>query len=282
MTSTVDTSSSIARAFEPAIESPDEVALPLTGEIPGDLRGTLYRNGPARFEAGGFRAEHPFDGDGLLSKFVIDNGEVRFRSRYVRTPKFRAEERNDGARIRGLYSQAKGFRANVGRGPSDNANTHAVLHAHRLLALSDVGRPWEIDPDDLSTRGRCDYDGKLPLLSRFSPHPKIDPVTGELFNFGLDLSIGARFPAALRCYRVDRSGRMHGVGRVPLRDVIVQHDFAITENYLVFALAPLTVDPVRAALAMIGHGTHGDAADYRPERGMRIVLVSRHGAATVS
>ncbi|MEV6769280.1 carotenoid oxygenase family protein [Nocardia sp. NPDC051030] len=266
-----------ARAFEPALEAPEEIRLRVTGAIPQELRGTLYRNGPGRWEAGGFHAGHPFDGDGLVSKFVIDAGEVRFRSRYVRTPKYLAEEAGRGARVRGLYTQASGSAANIGRIPADSANTHAVVHAERLLALSDVGRPWEVDLDDLSTLGPCDFDGGLPRLTRFSPHPKIDPVTGELFNFGLDLAVGHKVPAGLRCYRVDPHGRLHNAGLVRLDQVIVQHDFAITSRYLVFALAPITVDPARAALAMLGRGTYGDAADYRPQQGMRIVLVPRDG-----
>jgi all-trans-8'-apo-beta-carotenal 15,15'-oxygenase len=89
--------------------------------------------------------------------------------------------------------------------------------------------------------------------------------------------VGHRFPAALRCYRVDPSGRLDRVGSVPLRSVIVQHDFAITARYLVFAIAPITVDPVSAALSMLGRGVTGDAADYRPGKGMRVVLVPRAG-----
>lgn len=243
------------------------------------MRGTLYRYGQARFEGGGFHAGHPFDGDGLLSKFVIDNGQVRYQSRYVRTPKFTAEQHGHGDRVRGLYTPAKGLLHNIGRMPADCANTHAVFHAERLMALSDAGRPWDIDPDDLTTLGPCTFDGQLPRLTRFSPHPKIDPVTGDLFNFGLDLAprLGPHVPAGLRCYRVDTRGRLHTEAVVPLDDLIIQHDFAITENYLVFALAPIAVDPLRAARALLGFGSAGDAADYRPELGMKIVLVPRNG-----
>ncbi|CAM3590175.1 carotenoid oxygenase family protein [Smaragdicoccus niigatensis] len=268
-----------ARTFEDAPEVPHEVELELTGVVPQELQGTLYRIGPGRFNTGGFAAGHIFDGDGLVSKFVIDGGAVRFQSRYVRTPKFRAQEAGRGAEVRGLYTQARGLRHNAGQFAADSANTHAVVHAERLLALSDIGHAWDIDLDDLTTKGVCDFNGRLPRLSRFSAHPKIDPVTGELFNFGLDLAprLGMHIPAGLRCYRVDPSGRLTTIGVVPLEDVIVQHDFAITENYLVFALSPITVDPIKGALALAGFGTIGDAAEYRPEKGMKIVLVPRNG-----
>jgi all-trans-8'-apo-beta-carotenal 15,15'-oxygenase len=35
------------------------------GEIPSQLRGVYYRNGPGTFEAGSEMYAHPFDGDGL-------------------------------------------------------------------------------------------------------------------------------------------------------------------------------------------------------------------------
>ncbi|MBJ8348865.1 carotenoid oxygenase family protein [Antrihabitans sp. YC2-6] len=279
MTTTAVAHPAAAAAFRPAVEAPADIVLELTGTLPQELRGTLYRNGPGQWESGGFYAAHPFDGDGLVSKFVIDEGRVRYQSKYVRTPKFLAEQRGHGDRVRGIYTQAKALRHNAGRMPADCANTHVVYHAERLLALSDAGRPWAIDPDDLTTIGQCTFDGRLPQLTRFSPHPKIDPLTGEMFNFGLDLAprLAPRVPAGLRCYRVDPGGRIHSEAVVPLDDVVIQHDFAITQNYLVFAIAPIAVDPVHAARALLGFGNTGDTTQFRPELGMKIVLVPRCG-----
>src|ERR1700676_3331379 len=156
MTTSTTLSTSAHPALQPATEVPEEVVLNVTGHLPQELRGTLYRNGPGRWEAGGFVAQHAFDGDGLVSKFVIDGGSVRFQSRYVRTPKFRFEQAGKGAGVRGMGNQRPGgVLANAGRFPADAANTHAVVQAGRLLALSDVGRPWDIDLDDLTTRGEC-------------------------------------------------------------------------------------------------------------------------------
>lgn len=58
------------------------------GEIPEALRGgTLYRNGPARFERGGERYAHMLDGDGYVCRFEFsgDGESVGFRSRFVKT-----------------------------------------------------------------------------------------------------------------------------------------------------------------------------------------------------
>jgi all-trans-8'-apo-beta-carotenal 15,15'-oxygenase len=264
-------------ALHPATEQPEEVVLDITGTLPPELRGTLYRNGPARWEAGGFVAQHAFDGDGMVSKFVIDGGGVRFQSRYVRTPKFKAEQAGKGGGVRGMGNQRPGgLLGNVGRLPADSANTHAVVHAERLLALSDAGRPWELDLDDLTTRGECTFNGALPRVSRFSPHPRLDPVTGEMFNFGLDFvpRLGAKFPIGLRCYRIDPSGRLHVDATIPLRHAYIQHDFALTEHYYVFVLAPFILNPVAA---MLGQRTAESATSHRPDVGTKIVIVPRGG-----
>ncbi|HVL01561.1 MAG TPA: carotenoid oxygenase family protein, partial [Dongiaceae bacterium] len=275
-----------SRATSSAVSSPylalyssapaeqDEFLNPLSGKVPSSLEGTLFRNGPARWNAGDFQAQHLFDGDGMMGRFQFAQGKVHYRSRYVQTPKVRAERQ--GKTMRGLGSQRPGgILANAFRLLADRANTHAVMHAGKLLALSDDGRPWVLDADTLATRGRTRFNRELPRLSLFSPHPRIDPNTGELFNFGLVRSGG--FRAGLRCYRVDPNGAMRTLATVPLDHLYINHDFAITEHYLVFVLAPVIVDPIKAIPALLGLSTFEAASGYRDDIGTRIVLVPRDG-----
>jgi carotenoid cleavage dioxygenase-like enzyme len=51
------------------------------GEIPKELEGTLFRNGPALFEYGASRLNQPFDGDGMVCRFAFKDGKVHFRNR---------------------------------------------------------------------------------------------------------------------------------------------------------------------------------------------------------
>ncbi|MCL4287316.1 MAG: carotenoid oxygenase family protein, partial [Thermoleophilia bacterium] len=44
-------------------------ALPVEGEIPGWLGGSLLRTGPARFEVGARELSHWFDGLAMLHRF---------------------------------------------------------------------------------------------------------------------------------------------------------------------------------------------------------------------
>jgi carotenoid cleavage dioxygenase-like enzyme len=67
----------------------DAPFLKVRGELPRELNGTLYRNGPnPQFDAPG---AHWFVGDGMLHAFHLENGRASYRNRWVRTPKWQAE-----------------------------------------------------------------------------------------------------------------------------------------------------------------------------------------------
>ncbi|MSP52368.1 MAG: hypothetical protein EXQ91_08280 [Alphaproteobacteria bacterium] len=72
----------------------------VSGEIPGDLRGTLYRNGPGLFERGGVTKGSLLDGDGMIQALTFGDAGVRLRNRFVRTPKFVAEKKAAQFRFR--------------------------------------------------------------------------------------------------------------------------------------------------------------------------------------
>ena len=59
----------------------------IEGHLPPTLQGTLYRNGPGRFDRGGLRKRMLLDGDGMLQVYQFHQGQVRFRTRFVRTPR---------------------------------------------------------------------------------------------------------------------------------------------------------------------------------------------------
>ena len=64
--------------------------LVVEGEIPRELNGTLYRNGPnPQFAPRG--RYHWFDGDGMIHAFSIHDGKAHYRNRWVRTQRFQME-----------------------------------------------------------------------------------------------------------------------------------------------------------------------------------------------
>ena len=87
----------------------------IQGKLPAALQGILYRNGPGRFELGGIRKQHLLDGDGLIQAFEFADNKVRYRSRFVGTPKY-AHESQAGHFIYPTWSTLApgGILANLG------------------------------------------------------------------------------------------------------------------------------------------------------------------------
>ena len=243
----------------------------IEGEIPAELSGTLYRNGPGRWQDHtGRPLHHLFDGDGMISAFSIDPGKgkgaVHYRNRYVRTQHYRARS---GTRHMGTDATG-GVVANIGRLPTNLANTNVVEHAGHLYALWEGGPPYELDPDTLETKGLRRFGGELRWIGSYSAHPCQCPSSGDMFNFGVEF-----IPTPhLRVYRTDREGRLRHYRSVSLPYVAMVHDFAITERYLVFIVSPIIPDGIPIVL---GLKAFGDAMKYQPQRGSSFILIPRDG-----
>lgn len=259
------------RIYAPLLEEHDYTVTQIDGRLPTELTGTLYRIGPGKHQVGQTLLHSVFDGDGLVSQFILDGSSVHFRNRYVRTKHFAHGLTSDRIRYRGVGGQIPGGPlANIGRLPANVANTNIVSHAGELLALWELGNPHRIDPDSLKTLGTSNFGGGLGFLGAFSAHPKWDPRTGDMYNFGVDL-----FPTPrIRTYRVDRGGRLHRLATVPMLDLPWNHDFALTQRYMVFVL-----DPILPNIGKLALGTHSfiDSLDFKPSKGTRFLLVPKSG-----
>ena len=67
------------------------------------LRGSFYRNGPTWRRPNKQGCETAYTMDGMVQGLVFRDGRIEFRNRWVRTPKFLAEER-----ARSLFSYTDG------------------------------------------------------------------------------------------------------------------------------------------------------------------------------
>ena len=169
----------LAGNFAPVASEEDCFDLPITGEIPGDLHGAFYRNGPNPQFAPRDPNHHWFAGDGMVHGFFVEGGKVSYRNRYVRTPKWTVEHAA-GRSLFGTFGNPATTEPQMIGQPSGVANTNIVWHAGKLLALDEGHQPFEMDPVTLASRGYLDYAGDG---NRFTAHPKLDPKTGEMVFF---------------------------------------------------------------------------------------------------
>ena len=278
-----------ARASVPVPDEVDDVELRcVEGAVPRGLRGALFRNGPGTNTSLGVPYHHPFDGDGHVVRFAFEGGRVRYRNRFVRTRE-RARELAAG---RPLYRSfgtnlPGGLPANLLRLRFKNAaNTSVVHHGGKLLALWEGGLPHRLDPRTLDTLGREDFGGRLrnpgspverllaPELP-FSAHPKLDPETGELFNFGTLLGPSPR----LALYRAGADGELDAPSFVALDRLVFLHDFALTARHRVFFLVPVAF---RVGATLLGRLPPAEALEALEGRPTSILVVPRGGGPSIT
>ena len=241
----------------------------IRGRLPDDLRGIFFRNGPARNELGGVPFGHWYDGDGGVSSFRIEDGEVHYRSSFVKTPKFLDESAAQTVVYRSFGQNAPGgFLKNLHM-PANCANTSIVYHGGKLLALFEGGRPWRLDLETLETYGEEDFDGVLKPRDTYSAHGKVHPRTGDYINFGMAGGMGG---PRVNLFRVSPSGMMTQRGSVKVDRMAFCHDNAMTDRYMVIMVMPVSFkNPLKVLLA---RETIDQNMEYQPELGMKVYVVS--------
>jgi all-trans-8'-apo-beta-carotenal 15,15'-oxygenase len=241
----------------------------IRGKIPPQLKGIFFRIGPARNELAGEPFGHWFDGDGGVSSFRIEDGQVHYRCSFVKTPKFLDEGAAQKVLYRSFGQNAPGgFFKNLHM-PADSANTSIVYHGGKVLTLFEGGRPWRLNRETLETLGEESFDGRLKPRDTYSAHGKVHPRTGDYINFGMAASLTG---PKMNLFRVSPAGPMVSRSTIKVDRMAFCHDNAMTENYLVLMLMPMSFkNPLKVILA---RETIDQNMVYQPELGMKVYVVS--------
>jgi all-trans-8'-apo-beta-carotenal 15,15'-oxygenase len=243
----------------------------ITGEIPKNLAGTLFRNIPAMLDIDGVSVRHPFDGDGMICSIAFQDGQAYFRNRYVRTAGYVAEQAANKFLYRGVFGTAKpgGWLANIFDVKLKNiANTQVVYWGGKLLALWEAAEPHRLNPTNLETIGLDNLDGLLKPGAPFSAHPRIDPA-GKLVNFGLKTGLST----TITIYEFDRAGQIERQYDHVVPGFAFIHDFAITPNYCIFFQNPVGFNPIPF---LFGHKGAGECVKFNAEQPTKIIVIPRN------
>ncbi len=259
----------LSGAFAPLPFEADANDLPIRGEIPQSLSGTLYRNSPNPQFAPRDDRYHWFLGDGMVHAFHIEKGRVSYCNRWVRTPKFQAERAAHRA-LYGSWGNPATTDPSVHGKDGGVANTSIVIHGGKVFANEEAHMPFAIAPDTLASEGYWNFAGKL-TTGRFTAHPKIDPVTGEMIFFGY--SIGGLFTKTIAYGTIDKSGVLTQIESFEAPYSAMVHDFLVTRNYILFPILPLTGSIERARRG-------APAFAWEPEKGGHVGIVRRDAPAS--
>ncbi|MES2958998.1 MAG: carotenoid oxygenase family protein [Pseudomonadota bacterium] len=251
--------------FAPLHIEGDATHLPVSGALPAELNGTLYRIGPNPQFAPRGRYEW-FAGDGMVHEFKLSTGHASYRNRYVRTPKWQLEHQAGEGLAAGTVAPSPLDDPRIAQLRSTVANTNIVLHGGKLLALEEVHAPYEMNPKDLSSLGYETYDGDL--VGPMTAHPKVDPVNGEMIAFAYQTKgLGTR---DTQVHVVSADGALLRSEHVMAPFASMMHDFAVTADHIVLPVFPLTASMERARGGMPVYA-------WEPELGNRIGIMSRTG-----
>ena len=249
------------------------------GEIPAGLQGTLFRNGPGKFDIGGRSIQHPFDGDGMICAITIDQGRAHFRNRYVQTEGYIAESKAEKILYRGVFGTARegGWMNNAFDTKLKNiANTQVIYWGGKLLALWEAAEPHRLDPATLETIGLETFNGKLKPGGAFAAHPWIDPQGPDGEPCLVNFSIQAGLSFTLNLYELNLKGEIVREQNHILPGFAFIHDFAVTPNYVIFFQNPVKFSPLPF---LFGAKGAGECIAFEPMKPTRMLVIRRDGTA---
>lgn len=228
--------------FAPLTTEHELPSLALEGAWPPELSGTLYRVGPSPQFAPRDAHYHWFSGDGMVHAFHIDGGTVSYRNRWVRTPKWLLEHDAGRALFGTFGNPATSDPAAHGRN-GGTANTNMLWHGGRLFALEESHQPFELDARTLAPGGHQSFGNRV--NSRFTAHPKRDPLTGELCFFAY--SPDGPDSATMLYGVMNEQCEVTRLEPFTAPHASMAHDFMMTRRHVLFPVTPLTLSMARAA-----------------------------------
>jgi all-trans-8'-apo-beta-carotenal 15,15'-oxygenase len=250
--------------YEPQVE----------GRIPEALAGTLYRNGPGIFERNGQRKQHLLDGDGLIQCFDLARGKVRYRSRFVPTPKFEREAAAGRFRQPTWTTLAPRWLENLPGYPRNSqAGITVYLHQGQLMAMDEVGPPFALDPDTLAPRG---FFSLVPAREprTYKAHAKSDGRSGDWVLLGWDGYRRIHIEVIVR----GGDGTVKLRRRVPAPRNSYIHDYFATDRHVIVSLQPISCN---AFPMLLGLRSYTDSLSWKPELGGIVLVIPLDASAPV-
>ncbi len=248
------------------------------GEIPDDLNGTFFRNGPGLLDINGQSIAHPFDGDGMICAISLKNGRAHFRNRFVRTEGYMAEKEAGQILYRGVFGTQKpgGWLVNIFDLKSKNiANTNIIYWGDQLLALWEGAEPHRLEPNTLETIGIDYLDGILQPGQAFSAHPRIEKGKDGKGDILVNFSVKPGLSSKITVFEFNSQGKLLKRYSHSIPGFAFLHDMVITPNYCIFFQNPVTLNPLPF---LFGLRSAGQCLNFLPNQPTRVILIPRDGS----
>ncbi|XP_065117638.1 beta,beta-carotene 15,15'-dioxygenase [Paramisgurnus dabryanus] len=277
-------------------EHPDPIKAEVEGLIPDWLEGTLIRNGPGLFSLGETSYNHWFDGMALLHNFTIKNGEVIYRSKYLRGDTYNSNMHAKRIVVsemgtmaypdpcKNIFSKVVTFLSHTIPDFTDNCANNIIKYGNDYHATSETNYIRKIDPVTLETQDKVDYMKYLPV-NIVASHTHYDK---EGNSYSMGTSIAEKGKTKYTLFKVaGGSGseasptalkNVEVVCTVPCRSLLTPsyyHSFGMTDNYFIFIEQPLKLDILKMATAYLRKVSWASCMKFHPEESTLIHLIDR-------
>ncbi|KAF2442666.1 beta,beta-carotene 9',10'-dioxygenase [Karstenula rhodostoma CBS 690.94] len=301
--------------FDTDYEEHNSVELTVKGKIPPYVAGVLYRTGPLGFKAQTYEkktwaANHWFDGFSCVHRFEISFPEDSSAPRVCYNSRRTVDELLDAVRKTGkldgitfgkqrdlcesffhkvisMFKPAAGPQ-NVGvtvsiNMPGGQKGAQAINeHSNRVETLhlkTDASIINQVDPETLEPKGVCRQKSLHPSLSGelSAAHAETDPVTGDIFNYNLELGPKATYRVFRTLFSTGKTDILATFNGKPA----YLHSFFLTKHYVILCVWNSHIS--WGGLSILYHKNILDAiAPFDPSSKAKWYVVGRAGEGLVA
>ncbi len=248
--------------------------LPIQGDMPKWLSGSLLRNGPAKFEVGPDKFRHWFDGFAMLHRFTFHEGNVSYANKFLQSDMYKVSLKE--GRI--AYSQfatdpcKAAFKGEMTE--SVNANVTINKVAGDYVAMTETPLPMAFDPQTLETLGVVHYNDDL-TGHHGSAHPHYDFARRMSISYMTEFNM----PSVFRVYGIkDNEHQRVQIGSYTTMEPSYLHSFGMTENYIVIAEYPYRVNPLNL---LTSGKPFIENYEWRPQEPAKFVVMRKEDGSII-
>lgn len=288
------------KIFETVEELNEPTPAKITGVLPSWLGGSLLRMGPGLFEVGDEPFYHLFDGQALMHKFDLKNGQVTYYRKFIKTDAYvRAMAENRVVitefgtaaypdPCKNIFSRF--FTYFRGIEVTDNCLVNVYPIGEDFYAVTETNYITKIDPDSLETLKKVDLCKYL-SVNGVTAHPHMD-ADGTVYNigncFGKNMSLAyniVKIPPAQKD-KSDPLEKSQVLVQLPSSERLKPsyiHSFGMTDNHFVFVEQPVKINLLKFLSAWSVRGaTYMDCFESNESLGTWFHLATKDPATYLS
>ncbi|XP_032084876.1 beta,beta-carotene 9',10'-oxygenase-like isoform X2 [Thamnophis elegans] len=282
----------ISPLFSTVQETPQAIPVKLQGKIPKWLKGKLLRNGPGKFEFGPNKYNHWFDGMALMHKFEIEDGVVKYSSKFLRSDSYLTNSKNNRIMISEFGTLAmpdpcknifERFMSKFDLSKqTDNCLVNFAVIKGDYFVSTETSQMHKVDLDTLESKEKVNWN-KYVAVNGATAHPHYDP-DGTVYNMGSSYGMhGSNY----NIIRVPPQKSQPSDSSLQGAEVLCTiqpedrmksayyHSFGMSENYLIFIEQPLLIKWWEMITANSGKFVL-DALSWEPQLNSRFHVVNKH------